>query len=304
MTTIMTRPRRPRPPPRPPACASVPRPRPGRSRPLDRALSVDDQPFWNAARPAHRPTNSASPCPRRTSASPCGCLWSRPRRLDVRHTFRPTAPSPLPAPTAGRSTLVQGAHLIAVASGVGALLRIPYTFAVPSFGGRNWTVVSALLLLVPTLLSRGAVQHPGHAVLGLVLSPRTAGFGGGNFASLMANITFFYPGSGKGWALGLNAAGGNIGVAVAPARRADRGRSAPAPAALPRAGLHLACRLPVAGWPWSRLAFRCMDNLAAAKADARPTAAALRHRHTWVMSLLYIGTFGSFIGYSAALPDC
>jgi NNP family nitrate/nitrite transporter-like MFS transporter len=57
--------------------------------------------------------------------------------------------------TAGQALTVLG-----VASGVGALLRIPYTFAVPVFGGRNWTVVSALLLLVPTLGLAWVVQHP------------------------------------------------------------------------------------------------------------------------------------------------
>jgi NNP family nitrate/nitrite transporter-like MFS transporter len=45
-----------------------------------------------------------------------------------------------------------------------------------------------------------------------------------------------------------------------------------------------------------------MDNLSTATSSARTTAAVLKHRHTWVMSFLYIGTFGSFIGYSAALP--
>src|SRR5881397_1391321 len=50
--------------------------------------------------------------------------------------------------------------LVAVPNLVGSLLRLPYTFAVPKFGGRNWTVVSALLLLVPTLLFSYFVQRP------------------------------------------------------------------------------------------------------------------------------------------------
>ena len=112
-------------------------------------------------------------------------------------------------------TAGQALTVIAVASGVGAVLRIPYTFAVPIFGGRNWTVVSALLLLVPTLGLAWVVQHPEVPFGVLLLVAATAGFGGGNFASSMANITFFYPEREKGWALGLNAAGGNIGVAVA-----------------------------------------------------------------------------------------
>ena len=112
-------------------------------------------------------------------------------------------------------TTTQALWLVAVPSGVGAFLRIPYTFAVPVFGGRNWTVVSAILLLVPCLLMAWAVSNPGFPFVALCLIAATAGFGGGNFASSMANISFFYPEREKGWALGLNAAGGNIGVALA-----------------------------------------------------------------------------------------
>ena len=104
--------------------------------------------------------------------------------------------------------------LVALPNLVGSLLRLPYTFAVPRFGGRNWTIVSAALLLVPTLLFAVAVQHPGTPYWVFCLIAATAGFGGGNFASSMANINFFYPAAQKGAALGLNAAGGNLGVAL------------------------------------------------------------------------------------------
>src|SRR3954447_21717728 len=103
--------------------------------------------------------------------------------------------------------------LVAVPNLVGSLLRLPYTFAVPKFGGRNWTVVSALLLVIPTMLFAFFVQRPGTPFWVFVLVAATAGFGGGNFASSMANINFFYPQARKGTALGLNAAGGNIGAA-------------------------------------------------------------------------------------------
>jgi len=125
----------------------------------------------------------------------------------------------------------------------------------------------------------------------------TAGFGGGNFASSMANISFFYPEKEKGWALGLNAAGGNLGVAVVqkviPLVVAVGGG-----VALSRAGLFyvpLAVAAAVA-------AFLVMDNLSDAKADVHPTAAAATRAQTWLISFLYIGTFGSFIGYSSAFP--
>jgi NNP family nitrate/nitrite transporter-like MFS transporter len=194
-------------------------------------------------------------------------------------------------------TASEGFTLLAVAAGTGAILRIPYTFAVPIFGGRNWTVISALLLLVPTLGLAWVVANPGTPFWVLVVIAATAGFGGGNFASSMANISFFYPEREKGWALGLNAAGGNIGVAVAQ-------KLVPLVIGLSGLGLSAAgliyVPLAVAS---AILALLFMDNLSEAKADPGPTAASLRHGHTWILALLYVGTFGSFIGYSAAFPS-
>lgn len=97
--------------------------------------------------------------------------------------------------------------LISMPSLVGATLRIPYTFMVPRFGGRNWTIVSAGLLLIPSIGLAIAVSNPSTPFGVLLLIAALAGFGGGNFASSMANITFFYPAAQKGYALGLNAAG-------------------------------------------------------------------------------------------------
>lgn len=194
-------------------------------------------------------------------------------------------------------SVTQTLWLTAVPSGVGALLRLPYTFAVPVFGGRNWTVASALLLVLPCLGLAWAVDHPEIGYTALLCIAATAGFGGGNFASSMANISFFYPEKEKGWALGLNAAGGNIGVAVVqflmPKLIVLGGGLA-----LSRAGLFYVPLAVVAGV----CAFLFMDNLTEAKADVRPVLWSLRHGDTWVMSFLYIGTFGSFIGYSAAFP--
>ena len=78
--------------------------------------------------------------------------------------------------------------LTALPAAVGAVLRIPYTFAVPKFGGRNWTVVSALLLVIPTMLFAFFVQRPDTPFWVFIVIAATAGFGGGNFASSMASI--------------------------------------------------------------------------------------------------------------------
>ena len=58
------------------------------------------------------------------------------------------------------------------------------------------------------------MKHPGTSYTTFMVVAAFAGFGGGNFASSMTNINAFYPQRLKGWALGLNAGGGNIGVPV------------------------------------------------------------------------------------------
>src|SRR5205807_6575296 len=91
--------------------------------------------------------------------------------------------------------------LVAVPGLIGALMRFPYTFAVPKFGGRNWTIVSALLLLLPAGALAFLVGRPQTSFGVMALAAATAGLGGGNFASSMANISFFYPDREKGFAL-------------------------------------------------------------------------------------------------------
>ncbi|MGC5012173.1 MFS transporter [Streptosporangium sp. DT93] len=177
---------------------------------------------------------------------------------------------------------------------VGSALRIPYTFAPARFGGRNFTVVSALLLLVPAVLLAFAVGNPDTPYWMFLVIAATAGLGGGNFASSMANITYFYPQGRQGTALGLNAAGGNIGVSsvqlVMPLVIGAFGLAA--------AGLFWIPFILAAALG----AYFFMDNLTSAKASPADQLKVAGRAQTWIMSLLYIGTFGSFIGYSTAFP--
>jgi MFS transporter, NNP family, nitrate/nitrite transporter len=189
--------------------------------------------------------------------------------------------------------------LISIPALVGATLRIPYTFMVPRFGGRNWTIVSAGLLLIPAIGLGIVVSNPDTPFSVMLAIAALAGFGGGNFASSMANITFFYPQREKGWALGLNAAGGNLGAAVA---------QFVVPIVI-TIGAAATLNLPLAGWIWIPFillamfgAYRYMDNLSSAKADVAASLAALKEPHLWVLSVLYIGTFGSFIGFAGVFP--
>ncbi|WP_405748838.1 MULTISPECIES: nitrate/nitrite transporter [unclassified Streptomyces] len=184
--------------------------------------------------------------------------------------------------------------LTALPTALGAVLRLPYTFAVARFGGRNWTMVSALLLLVPTVLA-GLVLRPGVSYGTLLAVACAAGVGGGNFASSMANINAFYPQRLKGWALGVNAGGGNLGVPVV--QLVGLLVLATAGAAHPR--LVPLVYLPLIVLAALGAALR-MDNLTSLRSDRRALREVAGEPHSWVMSLLYIGTFGSFIGFGFA----
>ncbi|MFJ3673477.1 nitrate/nitrite transporter [Streptomyces sp. NPDC090106] len=175
---------------------------------------------------------------------------------------------------------------------VGAVVRVPYTFAVAIFGGRNWTIISASLLLLPTAAAF-AVMKPGTSFSTFLLVGLLAGIGGGNFASSMTNINAFFPLRKKGWALGLNAGGGNIGVPVIQLiALAVIGASGG-----PRVLLGIYIPLIVVAATLSAL---YMDNLATVKNDTGAAVDSAKDGHTWIMSFLYIGTFGSFIGYAFA----
>ncbi|TFV50342.1 nitrate/nitrite transporter [Blastococcus sp. TF02A-35] len=184
--------------------------------------------------------------------------------------------------------------LTALPTALGAFVRLPYTFAVARFGGRNWTIVSAALLLVPTIAT-AVVLEPGVDYGTLLFVACLAGVGGGNFASSMANINAFYPDRLKGWALGLNAGGGNLGVPVV--QLVGLLVLATAGAAHPRLVLWVYIPLIVAAAVGAALV---MDNLTMARNQPRAMREATREPHTWIMSFLYIGTFGSFIGFGFA----
>lgn len=187
--------------------------------------------------------------------------------------------------------------LVSLPALVGATLRLPYGAAVPIVGGCNFTIFSAAVLAMPTVGLALLVQDPSTPYWLMLLVAATAGFGGGNFASSMANISYFYPDSRKGWALGLNAAGGNIGVSfvqlVVPAMI---GLGVLGLGGNP-SGAELDLRW--AGWMWLPLiaiatacAYFFMDNLSVSRASLGEQAIILCRSHTWLISFLYIGTLG------------
>src|SRR3569832_38276 len=194
----------------------------------------------------------------------------------------------------------------------GATLRIFYSFMVPIFGGRLWTTVATWSLMLPAVGIGYAVQNPDtpyFIFLGLAL---LCGLGGGNFASSMANISFFFPRAEKGNALALNAGLGNLGVSgvqfVIPIviTAGVFGWLGGDPQPISATGK---LWLQNAGFIWvpfiAASAFAAwfgMNDIASAKASFSEQAVIFERKHNWIMCWLYTGTFGSFIGHSAGFP--
>lgn len=194
----------------------------------------------------------------------------------------------------------------------GATLRIFYSFMVPIFGGRLWTTLSTASLILPAVGIGLAVQNPETPYVVFLLLALLCGFGGGNFASSMANISFFYPKKEKGNALALNAGLGNAGVSVMQfvvplvITAGVFGAIGGEPVAT-TAGEEL--WLQNAGFIWvpflviaTVAAWFGMNDIASAKASFKEQSVIFQRKHNWIMCILYTGTFGSFIGYSAGFP--
>ncbi len=194
----------------------------------------------------------------------------------------------------------------------GATLRFFYTFVVPIFGGRNWTIISTASLLIPTIGIGFAVQNPETSFTTMAILAALCGFGGGNFSSSTANISFFYPRKAKGTALGLNAGIGNLGVStvqfLAPlvVTMGIFGAFAGDPQILAD-GKQVWVQNAAFVWVIPIIltviaAIFGMDNLPGTKASIKEQAVIFKYKHTWIMTWLYVMCFGSFIGYAAAFP--
>ena len=194
----------------------------------------------------------------------------------------------------------------------GATLRIFYSFLVPIFGGRKLTTLATLSLLIPTIWMGFALQDPNTPFATFAIIALLCGFGGANFASSMSNISFFYPKSQQGTAMGLNAGLGNLGVSVmqflvpavigvgifgalgGDAQTTAKGTT---------------MYLQNAGFVWVPLiiiaalaAWFGMNDLSSAKASFKDQSVIFGRQQNWIMCILYLATFGSFIGFSAAFP--
>jgi NNP family nitrate/nitrite transporter-like MFS transporter len=197
----------------------------------------------------------------------------------------------------------------------GATLRIFYSFMVPIFGGRLWSTVATWSLMIPAVGIGYAVQNPDTPYVVFLALALLCGLGGGNFASSMANISFFFPKSEKGNALALNAGLGNLGVSVVQfvvpiaITAGVFGWLGGEPMIARNGAQEIPLWLQNAGFIWvpfiAASAFACwfgMNDIASAKASFSEQAVIFQRKHNWIMCWLYTGTFGSFIGYSAGFP--
>jgi NNP family nitrate/nitrite transporter-like MFS transporter len=216
-------------------------------------------------------------------------------------------------PAAGfRYTTDQLFWLAALPGLSGATLRLVYSFVVMVFGGRTWTIFSTTLLLLPAVGIGVAVQNPQTPYSVMLVLSLLCGLGGGNFSSSMANINMFFPTRSKGNALALNAGLGNLGVSlvqfVVPLviTTGVFGIWGGAPQETTAGGR---LWLQNAGFVWVPFilvsivaAVFGMDDIAEMKASLAEQILVFKRKHTWVLSWLYTGAFGSFIGFSAAFP--
>ena len=205
--------------------------------------------------------------------------------------------------------------LVALPALSGASLRIFYSFMVPVFGGRRWTALSTASLLIPVIALGIYIQKPDTSFTTMAIIALLCGLGGANFSSSMANIGYFFPKSEKGKATGLNAGLGNLGVSLVQFL-------VPMVIGISLFGvvggqaqewINSAHKIPYwmqnAAYLWILpivlaviFAWFGMNDIASAKTSFRDQTVIFKRKHNWIMCWLYIGTFGSFIGFSAALP--
>ncbi|MDP6080801.1 MAG: hypothetical protein QF435_12070 [Arenicellales bacterium] len=275
---------------------------------------------------------------------------------------------------------VQLFTLAAIAGLAGATFRIPNSFLIAISGGRTVIALTTGLLIIPALGVGIALQDINTPYIVFAIMAALSGLGGGNFASSMSNISFFFPKRVQGMSLGLNAGLGNIGVSIMQILLPFVATFALF-SALGGSGLPLAVDaggapagtlrfIQNSGLVWvpilvalTLVAWFGMNNLAIATPKMESTLSALakafglvmvglvgtivglalllglewsmwivlpitivctvlimkaipgeikenlntqfaifKNKHNWIMTYLYVMTFGSFIGYSAAFP--
>jgi NNP family nitrate/nitrite transporter-like MFS transporter len=218
-------------------------------------------------------------------------------------------------PEAGFTYSTSQLFLLAAMPGLsGAILRLVYGLAATRVEGRRLTVITTLALLVPAIGLGVAVQHTNTPYPLMVLLAALCGLGAGSFASSMTSLTLLFPRWELGSALGLNSGMGNLGVSMAQflaptvVTLSVFGALAGAPQVVEFRGDANLLWLQNAGFIWVPVILLCalcarfgMHEVPFPVAR-EPGTSVYSQRRYWVLSLMYLGTFGSFIGFTAAFP--
>ncbi|MGC0155093.1 MFS transporter [Chromobacterium vaccinii] len=205
--------------------------------------------------------------------------------------------------------------LVSIPPLVGALMRLIYSWIWSWVGGGLWLGLSTLLLLLPAWGVGAVVTDISSPFWQLLLVAWLCGIGGGASASHLSNTSFFFPSSEKGLAMGLNAGFGNLGASVAQLLIPLcilfplLGGWAGEPQVWGRGGDVHFVWLQNAAYLWLPaillIALACLlyaHDLPKLRITPRDQLDAMKDAHTWYICLLYMGSYGTFLGFAAAFP--
>ncbi|MFQ5874238.1 MAG: nitrate/nitrite transporter [Dehalococcoidia bacterium] len=217
--------------------------------------------------------------------------------------------------------------LAAVPGITGPTLRIPHSFFPSKAGGWVVHIVSVGSLLIPTIWMVIALRDPNTSWGTFMIIGALCGFGGGNFASSMSNISSFFPTKQQGLGLGLNAGLGNLGVSTVQfvtrfvigagvfgalaggSMLYEEGKFVDDVWTITQGGVVKDAWLSNAAIVWVIpviivliAAILFMNSIRSFSIPLKEQFQIFKLKHNWVMTWLYTMAFGSFIGYSAAFP--
>lgn len=211
-------------------------------------------------------------------------------------------------------TTMQLFWLAAMPGLAGGSLRIIHTFLIPIYGSRNVITIATFLKLFPVIGLGLAVTNPETPFWVFMVLAFAAGFGGGDFSSFMPSTSLFFPKRLQGTALGIQAGIGNFGVSLTQFITpwiigfAAFGALSGDPQTFTKGDVTKSIWLQnatfwyipflvvigIASWIWLKSV--------PVKASVTQQMDIFNNKHTWLMTSLYVMTFGSFSGFAAAFP--
>lgn len=200
--------------------------------------------------------------------------------------------------------------LVAMPGLAGGTLRLIWTFLPPIMGTRKLVTITSALLVLPAVGWGLAVQNPETPYAVLMFLAALAGIGGGAFSGFMPSTSYFFPKSKQGTALGLQAGIGNFGVSlvqfVVPWIVGLSIIGASQQFVDAKKGVDKEVWYQNAGFLWvpfiivgAILAWTLLKSVPVQAKGVRDQFDIFGNKHTWLMTLLYVITFGTFSGLAA-----